>query len=403
MFSCFKESKGGVIATPLRNCELNASRGCRSALQVLHQSQEGRSIKNGGAAALPGLGNLSNTCFMNAMFQCLLNTPGGLTEACKAFADLAPESGLSRRGMIGKRFAELLTDYDSRTGGHIASWRGPLRRMKSAMAAMHPVYQGRRQQDAYEFLGHLLDGLEENFDSLLHAHGARVNESNDIGIVRSACGVSTYTTRLCGGCSQEFHVDRIVDTALRLPLLGVACQNDKTLRETEENTPITLEHLLVSSQYQEEIDGYRCGNCDAIASSCGVTRPTSVALQTSGLISSTSEILVLVLNRFLNITNEDGTFGSMKVRRQVAVPRVLKLAFGEYHLYGIVGHIGESTSRGHYVAAVRSLRDHQWYYCDDTAVRRIHLEPLSEVAGAINGADPYVMFYHRVSEIGSGV
>jgi ubiquitin C-terminal hydrolase len=353
---------GSVVAMPAHDDQLFASRGSLSALQLLHQSQAGRSINKVETETLPGLSNLGNTCFMNAMLQCLLNTPGRLTEACKAFADLTPGRGLSSSGMVGKCFAELLADYDSRTSGSIPAWRGPLRRMKVAIAALHPSYKGIRQQDAYEFLCHLLDGLEENFRFLLQAHGARECESNGMGIVRSVCGVSTYTTRFCHGCSQEFHVDRVTDTALRLPLLSAACQSDKTLRESEESTPITLEHLIVSSQYHEEVDGYRCDNCDAIALGNGTTGVPSAASQTSGLISATSEILVLVLNRFLNVTKDDGTFASVKVRRQVAVPSVLTMPFGTYRLYGIVSHIGESTSRGHYVAAVRSLRDHQWYH-----------------------------------------
>jgi hypothetical protein len=38
---------------------------------------------------------------------------------------------------------------------------------------------------------------------------------------------------------------------------------------------------------------------------------------------------------------------------------------------------------------------------DDTTVRRIYLEPLSEVTDTMDGADPYVMFYQRVNNGGT--
>lgn len=394
-----REDSGGLAVARVLDGERSSDTGCRSALQVLHQSEEGRLLALGRPGCLPGLGNSGNTCFMNAMLQCVLNTPGRLTEVCKAFADLTPRGKLSGHGLLGKRFAELVTEYDSRGEGKVPAWRGPLRQMRLAIAALYPSYRGRSQQDAYEFLGHLLDGLDENFRLLLQSQGAQLtDDAPDASIVRSVCGVSTFTSRWCHCCLQVLHADWVVDTALRLPLLSAEAQDDATVRAAEEETPISLEDLIIMARSREELDGYRCDTCERTALKTGSGVQTCTASQTSGLLAETRDILVVVLNRFLNVVGTSGEYSSVKVRRQVAVPTVLSLPSGDYRLYGIVSHIGKNIDRGHYIATVRSLRDHQWYQCDDASVRPLHFEPLyqiAEVSRTRDDADPYVVFFQR--------
>merc|ERR1712023_335261 len=78
---------------------------------------------------------------------------------------------------------------------------------------------------------------------------------------------------------------------------------------------------------------------------------------------------------------------------------MLSLPTGQYRLYGVVSHKGDNLNCGHYIAAVRSLRDDQWYDCDDTLVKPINMRKLyeaSEITATRPHTDPFILFYHRV-------
>jgi len=368
-----------------------------TSLQFLHQSCEGRNLGKERDGTIPGLANLGNTCFMNAVLQCLLNMPGRLNEACKAFADLTPLD-LSGKGKLGQRFAELVVEYDSKEDTGVSRDSDALVNIKATMAALDLMYAGCEQQDAYEFLGRLLDGLDENFGRLLRDVAKQAGP--DGGMVRSICGITTYSTRWCHTCLEVFEVDRTTDTTMRLPLISSAAQMDSSLRRKEESDPISLIELLQAVQLPEEIEGYDCDRCRAISSKCGTEFHRSNMSQMAGLIAGTKDVLGIALFRFLNVLDEGGNFSPVKIRRQVKIPTVLSLETGEYRLCGIVSHMGATLSSGHYIAAVRSLRDHQWYDCDDAHVKPLNLRSLYEVGeltGTRPNADPFMLFYHRFS------
>uniref|UniRef100_A0A7S4VA68 Ubiquitin carboxyl-terminal hydrolase n=1 Tax=Alexandrium monilatum TaxID=311494 RepID=A0A7S4VA68_9DINO len=368
----------------------------RSVLQVMESKLP--------VGQIPGLPNLGNTCFMNAVLQCLLNTPGRLLQLLSAFR--SPQ-GPAARGLVAQRLAELAAAYGGPGGGrHCLEEEGRvLEGLKLALVDREEGYASCQQQDAYEFLGHLLEGLDEELVTLL-AHFGHASPGD--GIVRKFCGITTRTKRLCHGCRTVFSADRVTDTALRLPLISPAAQMDAGLRSREERELVALEELIEAVQEPEEIRGYDCDTCaaaltafrhEADAKRVKTVHARSTITQRAGLIAGTSDILIVALYRFLNVLDGDGEFTTVKIRRRVAIPTVMSLETGLYRLYGVVSHMGESLSSGHYVAAVRSLRDHHWYDCDDSQVRPIGdrcLSGVSEITETRPNADPFILFYHRV-------
>jgi ubiquitin C-terminal hydrolase len=330
---------------------------------------------------------------MNAVLQCLLNTPGWLAEACRAF-DLPGGQGAqqSSKALLGRCFAQLTAEYNSTQGQPLGGRNAALRNMKAAIADLDPQYAGCEPQDAYEFLGCLLEGLEENFRALF----LQGDVGPAAGVIRAVCGVTTHTSRTCHACSKRFDVDQVTDTALRLPLLSQMAQVDPEVRQAEEQRTISLEELLEAARSPETIQGYDCDSCRE----CGSER--SSATQEAGIISSTRDVLAVVLYRFCHAMDESGRFKAMKVRRKVACPTQLVLPTGDYRLFGMVSHVGAGLSTGHYVAAVQGLRDGVWYECDDTKVSPLKLQALYSgrpIAQLRDGADPYILFYRLEQDI----
>jgi len=335
---------------------------------------------------------------MNSVLQCLLNTPGWLAEACRNFkVPELKESSCSRRLALGQGFAELVLEYSSMEGGSLSRKNKALANLKAAIADLDDQYAGCQQQDAYEFLGCLLEGLEDNFRMLF-----RGTDSDQVcppvSIIRAVCGVMTHTKRTCHSCGTGLEVDQVTDSALRLPLISPAAQMDAELRKTEEALPISVEELLKCAQAPETIDGYECDECRRLSGERGTEYARSTITQHACIMSETRDVLIVVLYRFFHGLDESGKFKQMKVRRQVACPTVLSLHGSEYHMFGMVSHIGSSLTAGHYIAATRSVRDSMWYECNDELVRPLQLSALYDgraVTAIRSDADPYILFYHR--------
>eukprot|EP00667_Euglena_gracilis_P002617 EG_transcript_2618 len=108
-----------------------------------------------------GLYNLGNTCFMNAVLQCLAHC--GLLAAY--FLSGAYERDINRTNLLGHK-GELATHYAKLlrkqwSGRHAAI--AP-REFRMALAAFCPLLQDMGQHDAQEFLMILLDGLHEDLN-----------------------------------------------------------------------------------------------------------------------------------------------------------------------------------------------------------------------------------------------
>ncbi|XXH05045.1 3',5'-cyclic-nucleotide phosphodiesterase [Hypoxylon texense] len=124
----------------------------------------GRSHKSGRTLGCVGLGNLGNTCYMNAALQCVRS----VEELTKYFLsgewqkELNRENPLSHNGDVAAAYAQLLKEiYKDSTPSSITP-----RHFKNTIGKYSTGFSGYGQQDSQEFVGFLLDGLQEDLSRI---------------------------------------------------------------------------------------------------------------------------------------------------------------------------------------------------------------------------------------------
>ncbi|KAL5962906.1 Ubiquitin carboxyl-terminal hydrolase Usp2 [Taenia solium] len=104
-----------------------------------------------------GLENLGNTCYLNAILQCLRSTEL-VRDYCYSFDDVSTKQ-LRSNGDLFRTFASLIRRMELVNNGSIGS--GTILKFKNSFTRFVPCYGGNLQQDASEFFTYLLDGLHE--------------------------------------------------------------------------------------------------------------------------------------------------------------------------------------------------------------------------------------------------
>lgn len=170
-----------------------------------------------------GLKNLGNSCFMNAVLQCLA--------ACFPLAryftsgqwknDVCVSNPLGYRGNIAKEFAKVLRDLSSDDNSVIA----PVD-LRHELGRTRPEFASNEQQDAQELLNFLLDAIHEDLNA--NALKSQLRELNE---------------------AEEFHRETLAD-----PFVSEI----EWKRHTHRNSSIIVK--LFQGQLQSRLKCLTCGH-----------------------------------------------------------------------------------------------------------------------------------------------
>ena len=206
-----------------------------------------------------GFSNLGNTCYMNAILQCLLNIPN-------FFQDLNNDSNIElvRHNSLYNSLCTLgILKYSHETLNH---QKYALRRVKNAISGTAKRFSGFLQHDAHEFLYQCLDQLKDDLSVSLKEYydkrGLELPTPKSENYQQNLCPIKENFeslikhTILCQNCNEKVEKDEYcLDFSLVIP-------------ERDENTEphdSTINDLL-KFHLLEELVEYTCEKCSGTTS-----------------------------------------------------------------------------------------------------------------------------------------
>ena len=303
-----------------------------------------------------GLKNLTNTCYFSVVIQCLSSCGAFVSELEKHFKDTINKEEES----VAESLCIMIRKLKDRLVSFPCNPKQLFYRICKLTSCKH--YANLKQQDARELFENLLTHWRE---------GTKKEKQISDLIWGTMCSV--VSCPVCKDHSEEYDPWSVLTLSL-----------DETKQENE------LSSLLVKHTSEETLDEdtKKCKNC----------RGTSERRLTRKLtFTNIPEVLVLHLKRFEWSVPQQA---SMKIKKKVKYAEQLTIAFRPspedkedrlqtYYLKGLVVHIGEHITNGHYEAYAKDTRENNsWYWLNDDCVKRVGIK-------TVLNQEAYMLFYEK--------
>ncbi|KAK4800988.1 hypothetical protein SAY86_021475 [Trapa natans] len=305
-----------------------------------------------------GLRNCGNSCFANAVLQCLAFTP--------------PLTAYFLQGLHSKLCAKkdwcFMCEFESlilkaKEGESPVSPFGIVSRLENIGSQL----SNGREEDAHEFLRHAIDSMESICLSESRTSSASSEEDTTlIGLTFGGYLQSKIRCIKCQGKSER--QEKILD-------LTVEIDGDIG----------TLQEALKKFMICEIMDGENKYQCNR----CGSYEKAKKKLT----ILEAPNVLTIALKRF-----QLGKYG--KLNKFIHYPEILDMApymtftsdkSPVYRLYGVIVHLDvmNASYSGHYICYVKNPLN-KWFKVDDSTVTPVDLETVLKVGA-------YILLYSRCS------
>lgn len=306
-----------------------------------------------------GLVNCGNSCYANAVLQCLAFTPP-LT--AYFLQGLHSKACVKEEWCFTCEFESLI--LKAKEGNSPLS---PARILSQLCNSGSHLGNG-REEDAHEFLRYGIDNMQSVClkEAGVNASGHVEEETTLMGLTFGGYLRSKIKCMKCQGKSERH--ERMMDLTVEI-----------------EGNIETLEEALRQFTRTEVLDGenkYQCSRCKSYEKA-----------KKKLTVLEAPNVLTIALKRF-----QSGKFG--KLNKSIRFPEILNLApcmsgtsdkSPIYRLYGVVVHLDimNAAFSGHYVCYVKNIQN-KWFKIDDSMVKPVDLDRV-----LTKGA--YMLLYSRCS------
>nr|XP_042701606.1 inactive ubiquitin carboxyl-terminal hydrolase 50 [Chrysemys picta bellii] len=316
---------------------------------------------------LTGLRNLGNTCYMNAVLQCLCS----ISPLVEYFLSGKYVTALHKEnGEVATAFAYLMADM----------WLGEFECIspevfRSVIGDLCPAFTKKTQQDAQEFLIYVLNELHEALKKSC----------------KRRCYGNTSTSREDRGTGSETSIiTQLFEGQLSYDITCLACQTT-----TDKNEVFTVLSLPIPSESACSLqDCLECffqqdtltWNNQIHCSFCGTKQDAAVKAN----IGKAPKMVIFHLKRFDyqgSYKRKLGTNIYYPLSNLDLSPYIYPLfrKNPKYNLCAVVNHFGYLDG-GHYTAFCKHTLSQNWYSFDDAQVSEIP-------QASVQSAAAYLLFY----------
>lgn len=334
-----------------------------------------------------GLKNIGNTCFMNAVLQCL-SSIAPLTQyfvSGRYKHEINPDNPLGTKGLVAEEYAFLVKAMWSDRFRHLApkDW-------KEAIGRFRPQFLDYSQKDSQEFTSFMLDALHEDLNRVLPAERKRQPEIDFSKMTYKEGGNAAwecYTARNNSVIVDLFQGQfRNITRCLRCGYESVTFDTFMYLTVPVGKSRTNLASCIENFCQTEKIE-WRCDKCHVMGDA---TKDITIwRLPT---------ILVVILKRFsytgmwrdkittfvdFPITNFRAVVGEVNWVSNKEEGRI-------YRLFGVTNHTG-TLEGGHYIGCARNPLSGDWFTYDDHVIRPMKADQTRK-------KEAYLLFYTSVNE-----
>ncbi|KAL1536757.1 ubiquitinyl hydrolase 1 [Salvia divinorum] len=296
-----------------------------------------------------GLANCGNSCYANAVLQCLIFTRPITSYLLQG---LHSKSCRKRDWCFICKFEHLIREGQETNV--------PL----SPAGLLSHIQPFGREEDAHEFLRNVVDKMQSICLEEAGVSGLITEDPTLMGLTFGGYLRSKIKCTKCLGRSERH--DRMLDLPVEI---------DGDIHTLEESLA-----QFTSSETLGGDDKYKCNRCKSYEKA-----------KKKLTVLEAPNVLTVVLKRFRSGNCE-------KLSKLIRFTEVLNLLpymsgmrdkYPIYHLYAVVVHLGDMNGAygGHYVSYVKNRQGH-WFRIDDSRVSVVNLE-------TVLSAEAYILFYAR--------